>query len=143
MAYNGQFRINLTAADPRWVGAWWIGCVAAAILAFPVFWFLLPYGRELPCTYLPCSNITLALAVSLSRYLPQVIHVQRYCPLGLVSLLSQIAIDKGAFTVSITLPCYNIQCNVRTWTLSKGRPGILLYRTFRFICSTLVVSYLY
>ncbi len=45
------FSVSLDPTDPRWVGAWWIGYVAAAILAFPVFWFLLPYARELPGRY--------------------------------------------------------------------------------------------
>ncbi len=46
-----MFSLSVDPTDPRWIGAWWIGFVTAACMVFPVFWFFLPYARELPGTY--------------------------------------------------------------------------------------------
>jgi hypothetical protein len=40
--------INLTANDPRWIGAWWLGFVIFGILIFILSILLLGFPRELP-----------------------------------------------------------------------------------------------
>jgi hypothetical protein len=39
---------NLTANDPRWIGAWWLGFVIFGILIFILSILLLGFPRELP-----------------------------------------------------------------------------------------------
>jgi hypothetical protein len=39
---------NLTARDPRWIGAWWLGFVIFGILIFFLSILLLGFPRELP-----------------------------------------------------------------------------------------------
>ncbi len=48
------YRLDVTPTDPRWVGAWWIGFLAAGLAALSVVPLMLAFPRELPGNAVNC-----------------------------------------------------------------------------------------
>ena len=54
--------LNVVPGDPTFVGAWWIGFLASAMLSVTCALFLFPYAFELPSEYtIQCTNMTEAV----------------------------------------------------------------------------------